>query len=105
MPGWNKTVNWNLLENWPLLENGEPEQPAFLKHCSSVDMDDVLTVNLLESFGIPCAGSYCENGALGKVILGMPGNGVDVFVPQSLLEEAKALLEGGQISDEDHEEI
>ena len=44
---------------------------------------------MLAGFGIPAF----KSGTLGKVIFGFAGRGVDLYVPQSRLEEAKALLD------------
>ena len=89
---WGNVKFGDLVKNWPKDENGEPEEPAFLKHCSCVDMDDELTVSLLEGFGIPSLRQY---GGSAKVVLGMSAMGADIYVPESLLPDARALLESG----------
>lgn len=89
---WGNVKMGDLMKNWPRGEDGEPEAPAFLKHCSCVDMDDELCVSLLEGFGIPSLRQY---GSSAKVVLGMSAMGADIYVPKSLLADAQALLEGG----------
>ena len=89
---WNNVPYGELVKTWPKGEDGEPEAPAFLKHCSCVDMDDEVVVSLLEGFGIPSVRQY---GNSIKVVLGMSAMGADIYVPQSLLADARALLEGG----------
>ena len=75
-------------------ENGESEEPAWLCNCANLNMGDELTINMLEAYGIPCLKIYPGDGDFGRLVLGMSGQGTDVFVPQSLLEDAKALLNG-----------
>ena len=80
-------------ENWPYFENGEPEKAAFLAHYTSVNMEDMLIINKLAAYGIPLVKTHPETGAAGAIILGISGFGTDIYVPESLLEDAKALLE------------
>ncbi len=90
--GWGFTEYGKQLKSWPKGPDGEPEKPAFLTHCGSVDMEDEMLANLLEAYGIPCLRRYPENGSFGRVVLGMSGNGADVYVPESMLEDAKNLI-------------
>lgn len=89
---WENSEEKEQLEDWPKDETGTPEEPVFLKHCSCVDMDDELTVNLLAASGVPSLRQYGD-GTL--VVLGMSAMGADIFVPKSLLADAQAILEGG----------
>lgn len=97
---WGRSVDAALMERWPKDENGEPEKPEFLCRCISNDMSDKIRVNMLEAYGIPCLSMYPGDGSFGKVILGMSGEGVDIYVPQSLLADALALCE-----EENNEEL
>ncbi|MEG0036165.1 MAG: hypothetical protein RR743_05855 [Oscillospiraceae bacterium] len=90
---WSASFANKIYEKWPKTD-GNPEEAVFLKHCSSVDMEDELLINMLDAYGIPAVKQYPENGSLGKVVIGMSGNGADIFVPISLLEDARALMEG-----------
>ena len=83
----------DLYENWPKQENGEPVPPRFLAHRLSVDMADVLLANMLESYGIPALILHPGDGDFGKVILGMSGTGSGIYVPETMYEEAKSLME------------
>ena len=47
---------------------------------------------MLEAYGIPCLRDYPGDGSFGKVVLGMSGQGTDIYVPESMLEEAQNLL-------------
>ena len=80
-------------KDWPKIA-GEPEEPVFLKHCTSVDMADEMLINMLTAYGIPAVKLYPSNGGFGKVVLGMSGEGANIFVPASMHDDAVALLEG-----------
>ena len=101
---WKKSADREPLKNWPKDGEGNPEEPVFLKHCSCVDLEDEMTINLLLSADIPSLRQYSD-GTFGKVILGMSGYGADIFVPASLLEDAQALLMEGVDEDELYREI
>lgn len=82
-----------LYKKWPKDAEGELVSPKFLTHCLSVDMADVLLTNMLDAYGIPALILHPGDGAFGKVVLGMSGTGSSIFVPETLYEEAKALME------------
>ena len=90
----------DLLKRWPKDENGQPEAPVFLRSEKNLDMSDELLVNMLEAYQIPCLRIYPGDGSFGRVVLGTSGWGVDIYVPESLYEDAKELTEG-EISYED----
>lgn len=85
-------VDWaGLSERWPKGEDGEPLRPRYLCHCSCVDMSDRLLVNMLEAYGIPCLCVDPGNGGFARVVMGMSGQGVDIYVPENLYDDAVAL--------------
>ena len=88
---WGKVLHGELYERWPKDQNGEPEEPVFLGNVMNVNLFDEMTVNMLEAYGIPCIKRYPGNGSFGKVILGMSGEGTEIFVPKSMLDDAAAL--------------
>jgi len=90
---WVLSIKDKLTDDWPYFENGEPEKAIFLAHYSSVNMEDMLIINKLTAYGIPLIKTHPETGSVGKIILGISGFGTDIYVPESLLEDAKALLE------------
>ena len=51
-----------------------------------------LTLNLLEAYGIPYVCEYPNNGLFGKLIMGYPPGGMDVFVPETMLEDAQNII-------------
>jgi hypothetical protein len=81
------------MKDWPYLADGQPEKPVRLKHVSAVNMEDAMLVNMLKAYGIPVITNYPQDGAMGKVVMGMSGFGTDIYVPESRLEDAKALME------------
>lgn len=102
--GWGFSKSGELIKTWPKDENGEPLPGALLKRCSSVDMEDEMTVNLLEAYGIPCICRYPGNGSLGRVVLGMSGEGAELYVPEAMLEDALALISEENAYDDDEQQ-
>lgn len=93
----NKHEHWfegELYDRWPKDESGEPEEPALLGTCINLNMADELVINMLEAYGIPCLRVYPGDGSFGKVILGMSGEGTEIYVPKSLFEDAVNLCSG-----------
>ena len=101
---WGRNASGRLLDRWPKHLNGEPEEPVFLTRVSSLDMSDELTVNMLEAYNIPCLKVYPGDGAFGKLVLGMSGQGMDILVPSSMYEEANDLINNSE-GDFDDEEL
>ena len=79
---------------WPRTAEGEPEEPAFLKNCSPLDLEAQMVQSMLEAYGIPSLQQLPGDGAFGQVMLGVSGNGVDIYVPKSMLLDAQELLKG-----------
>lgn len=91
---WGRKITGELYERWPKDENGDVIEPVFLTHCLCLDMQDEMLVNLLEAYGIPCVRQYPNDGDFGRIMLGMSGTGVDVYVPKTMYEDAVDLSEG-----------
>ena len=83
-----------LTEIWPKDEKGQPVKAVFLAHRSFVGMEDVMTVSLLEAYGIPVMRRYPHDGDFARLMLGVSGNGTDIYVPENMKEEALLLIEG-----------
>ena len=49
--------------------------------------------SLLEVFGIPMRRTYRGNDVFGKIVMGMTLNGIDLYVPKSVLTEAREIIE------------
>lgn len=90
---WNLSFQDGLMKKWPHDVSGQPEEPVFLTHCTSTNMEDRIIINMLDAYGIPVVKNFPQNGCFGKVVLGISADGADIFVPASMLEDAKALLE------------
>ena len=82
-----------LYEAWPKDDRGEPVSPKMLTHCTSLDLADTMLVSMLRAYGIPAMIIHPGDGDLGKVVLGMSGTGSCVFVPETMYEDAKILME------------
>lgn len=78
---------------WPRDAAGEAEQAVFLAHIPDFNNEADFTISMLTACGIPAFKSYNNEGALGKLIIGTSAFGASVYVPASLLHDAKALLE------------
>ncbi len=98
---WGRDLPGELAEKWPKDADGEFVPPAFLTEIGQQDMEDSILVGMLGSYGIPCFKWYPHYGGFGKLILGMSAEGVALFVPETMAEDAKALMEG----EPDNEEL
>ena len=97
---WGRAELNGLLKRWPKDEDGQPEKARLLCRMSCVDMSDRLFVNMLEAYGIPCLSVDPGDGGFGRVVLGMSGPGVDIYVPENLYDDAVALSK-----EDKHEEL
>ena len=88
---WGRRKN-DLQQRWPKSADGTPEKPVFLVDSTEEANAADMTIEMLRAYGIPAMKQYAEDGALGKVILGTPGCGVALYVPESMLEDARNLL-------------
>ena len=77
-----------LPDGWPKDGGGQPEPAAKLTLQSELGGIADITLSMLAGYGIPAF----KDGSLGKVIFGFAGQGVDIYVPASRLEEAQQLL-------------
>ena len=89
---------------WPNDENGETIPPAFLTHIFGGPLVMELTLNLLKAYGIPYVCEYPNNGLFGKLILGHPPSGMEVYVPETMLEDAQNLLNADIVEEEDDDD-
>lgn len=102
---WGWAPIGKLSDSWPRDDAGEFVPPAFLTHCLCIDMQDEMLINMLAAYGIPAIRQYPEDGSFGRVILGMSGNGTDIYVPQTLIEDALALISDECEIEEDGNEL
>ena len=90
-------------KGWPKDENGKPEKPAFLEHISGLQLEYDMAVSLLRAYNIPSVHTCPNDGDFGKVILGILGTGMDIYVPESMLEDARNILSADIVPDEELE--
>ena len=88
---WSGALRGDLYERWPKDENGQPEEPVRLGTAMNLNLFDELTVNMLETYGIPCLRVDPGNGSFGRLVLGLSGEGTDIYVPRSMADDAAAL--------------
>ena len=86
---------------WPKGEDGVEEAPVFLEHIFGGPLDLELALNLLTAYGIPTVCQYPSNGLFGKLVLGFPTGGIEVYVPESRLEEAKDIRNADTFEEEE----
>ena len=95
-----KNRNKDRSGNWPNTDTGEPVAPVFLCHIGGGPLDLELTLSLLQAYEIPTVCEYPNNGLFGKLILGFPAAGMDVFVPETMLETAQDILSAEAVEEE-----
>ena len=88
---WGKTEN-DLLQRWPKSADGTPEEPALLTVAMDTNAETDMLCAMLRSYDIPVLRKYEGEGSFGKIVLGMPGSGTWLYVPSSMLEDAKNLI-------------
>ena len=54
-------------------------------------------------YGIPCFKYYDKDGGAGKVINGFSGYGASLYVPQTMLEEAKNILNAQAVEEDEND--
>ncbi len=83
----------DLQERWPRTADGAAEKPALLTVSTDADNAADMTVEMLRAYGIPVMKKYDErDGTLDKVLFGTPGGSVGLYVPETMLEDAKAFI-------------
>lgn len=73
---------------WPKDEAGEMIPPVVLKTVLYDDMEVEITINMLTAYGIPTDKRWEKKT-----------HKVDIFVPETMLEEARELLEAEVVND------
>jgi len=100
-------VKWSFKKSkgpeWPNDENGEPVPPAYLEHISGGPLDLELALNLLEAYGIPHVSEFPNNGLFGKLIFGHPPSGMEIYVPETMLEDAQNIMSAEIVEDDEDE--
>ena len=78
---------------WPVRADGTKEKAVLLCRAADNTAGSEMTISLLAAYNIPCFKYYEKDGAAGKVVSGFSVFGAGLYVPESMAEEAAALLE------------
>ena len=100
MADWDVSFERAVVGGWPE-KDGSPEEPAFLEHIAGSRTELDMERNMLWAYGIPTVCRYPNDGEFGNIMVGFAGGGVDIFVPVSMLEDAKNIIS----CDLSHQEI
>lgn len=90
---WSFKLPSSVTGNWPVTASGQPETPVFLERTFGSETELALRRNMLWAYGVPSVARYPMDGMLGKVVLGRSGFGMDIFVPESMLGDAKNIID------------
>ena len=77
---------------WPLDDEGQPVKPALLMTATGSALDYEMELARLRSYGIPAVQDFPEGAQLFKILFGFAGTGMDIYVPENMLELAKELM-------------
>ena len=96
--------NWNFtgkpdVPAWPKDAQGQDEKAVLLMQTFDSPADTDMIISLLAAYGIPCFKYFDYEGGAGKVINGFSGYGASLYVPASLLEDAKEILEAEPVEE------
>ena len=86
---------------WPVEEDGEKVKAVRLMDTFDSADDSDMKISLLAAYDIPCFKYYDLDGGAGKVINGFSGYGAGLYVPASMQEEAKAILEAKPMEEDE----
>ena len=92
MKKWFFEKSGETYKDWPKQNNGDPVPPAFLMHLGGTETEAAIIFSLLRAYNIPTMRRYPNNGDFAKVIIGLSGVGMDVYVPETMLDEAHDIL-------------
>lgn len=85
---------------WPVDENGEKVKAVRLMNTFDSADDSDMKISLLAAYGIPSFKYYDLDGGAGKVISGFSGYGAGLYVPDTMTDEAKDILEATPIEED-----
>lgn len=80
------------VENWPVGPDGQPEKAVLLDCEADFAAFGGITLSKLEAFGIPVFTNRPDLGEMSFLYGGSSITGIQFFVPESRLQEAKELL-------------
>ena len=77
---------------WPLDDEGQPVKPALLMTVTGNALDYEMALAKLRSFGVPAVQDFPEGAQLFKLYFGFAGTGMDIYVPENMVELARELM-------------
>ena len=80
------------MEHWPKGPDGQPEKAVRLEGEADLAAYGGIILSKLEAYGIPVFTNRSEQGEISMLYGGFAPTGVSFYVPESCLEDAKALL-------------
>jgi hypothetical protein len=80
------------LAEWPRDENGEKIPPVYLTNIYGTQADYQMALSLLRAYKIPYACEFTGLGQMAKITVGFSISGMDIYVPETMLEDAKNIL-------------
>ena len=89
--------------DWPLEENGQKVKAVLLKETFDSPAESDMVISMLAAYGIPCFKYYDKDGGAGKVINGFSGYGASLYVPQTMLEEARNILNAETVEEDEND--
>ena len=100
--------NWNFtgkpdVPAWPKDAQGRDEKAVLLTQTFDSPADTDMIISLLAAYGVPCFKYYDLDGGAGKVINGFSGYGASLYVPQTMLEEAKNILDAKVVEEDEND--
>ena len=90
--GWGVSPR-DLPERWPKAPDGTPEKPMLLMRLKDWNYEAEMLTEKLRAYGIPALRMFGHDGSFGKLVLGRSASGVELYVPEPMLEDARNLLE------------
>lgn len=77
---------------WPLDSDGRRMRPAFLANIAGGQLDYDMALSVLRAFNIPYVCDLPGAGPFVKILIGFSGAGMNIYVPETMLEDAKNVL-------------
>jgi len=82
----------NTIPEWPMDAEGQKAKGAVLLYAKN-PIDLSITQNLLHAYGIPTLANAPNQGFFSRTIFGSDLVGATLYVPETQLEEAQALMD------------
>ncbi len=77
---------------WPKNEKGEKVPASFLTNIGGTQVDYDVALSVLRAFSIPYACELSGSGQFTKIYMGFSSGGMDIYVPETMLDDARNIL-------------